>query len=171
MPCLWRTQPVRNALPRGQALTSMETLPLPHLPDRGVRRCARCDTPVPVGPLHRGLGVGCARMLGLIAPSPRLRSQGQGGPDLLDQLNPQGDNMATPTIGVLIEPLAEAVHDQWMESKLAQGVTSRRSETGEELMVPYRRLSQPQKDLDRNSVRAVLDAAGQLGYTLTAREG
>ncbi|MEU8158021.1 RyR domain-containing protein [Micromonospora sp. NPDC048986] len=67
----------------------------------------------------------------------------------------------------LVELLAEAVHDQWMATKHAQGVTSRRSETGEELMRPYNHLSEPQRDLDRNSVLAVLTAAGHLGYHLT----
>lgn len=75
--------------------------------------------------------------------------------------------MTTATDTDLIEALAEAVHDQWMATKYAQGITSRRSETGEELMAPYNALSEPQRDLDRNSVRAVLDAAVRLGYSLT----
>ncbi len=39
-----------------------------------------------------------------------------------------------------------------------QGITSRQSETGEELMVPYERLSEPAKELDRATVRAVYEA-------------
>jgi hypothetical protein len=46
-----------------------------------------------------------------------------------------------------------------MESKREQGVESRLSESGEELMVPYPQLSEAAKDLDRGSVRAVLAAA------------
>jgi len=57
-----------------------------------------------------------------------------------------------------IEVVSAKVHEAWMESKRAKGVTSRKSETGEELMVPYDQLSEPAKELDRNSVRAVYDA-------------
>lgn len=57
-----------------------------------------------------------------------------------------------------IEAVSAKVHAAWIESKRAQGVTSRKSETGEELMVPYEQLSEPAKDLDRNTVRAVYEA-------------
>jgi hypothetical protein len=40
-----------------------------------------------------------------------------------------------------------------------QGITSRKSETGEELMVPYDDLSDAAKALDSASVQATLDAA------------
>jgi len=57
-----------------------------------------------------------------------------------------------------IEVVSAKVHEAWMESKRAQGVTSRKSETGEELMVPYDQLSESAKELDRGSVRAVYEA-------------
>ena len=57
-----------------------------------------------------------------------------------------------------VEVVAAKVHEAWIESKRAQGVTSRRSETGEELMVPYGQLSEPAKELDRATVRAVYGA-------------
>jgi RyR domain len=57
-----------------------------------------------------------------------------------------------------IEAVAAKVHEAWMEAKRARGVSSRRSETGEELMVPYEQLSEEAKELDRSSVRAVYDA-------------
>lgn len=57
-----------------------------------------------------------------------------------------------------IEIVSAKVHEAWMESKLAKGVNTRKSETGEELMVPYDQLSEAAKDLDRNSVKAVYDA-------------
>ena len=57
-----------------------------------------------------------------------------------------------------IEVVSAKVHEAWMESKRAQGITSRRSEAGEEMMVPYEQLSEPCKDLDRNTVRAVYEA-------------
>lgn len=57
-----------------------------------------------------------------------------------------------------IEIVASLVHEAWMKSKLSQGHTSRRSETGEELMVPYNQLSEAAKDLDRVMVRTVYTA-------------
>jgi hypothetical protein len=57
-----------------------------------------------------------------------------------------------------IEAVAEKVHAAWMESKRKQGVNSRKSEAGEELMVPYGDLSEQAKELDRDSVRAVYAA-------------
>ena len=61
-----------------------------------------------------------------------------------------------------IEAVAAKVHEAWMEAKRAHGVTSRRSETGEELMVPYGQLSEEAKELDRSSVRAVYEAIRSL---------
>ena len=61
-----------------------------------------------------------------------------------------------------IEVVSAKCHEAWMNAKHAQGVTSRKSETGEELMVPYDQLSEAAKDLDRGSVKAVyaaMDAA------------
>jgi hypothetical protein len=57
-----------------------------------------------------------------------------------------------------IETVSAKVHEAWMATKRAQGVTSRKSETGEELMVPYEQLSEEMKELDRSTVRAVYAA-------------
>ena len=57
-----------------------------------------------------------------------------------------------------LEIVSAEVHRAWMASKRAQGVTSRKAEDGEELMVPYEELSEKAKDLDRNTVRAVYAA-------------
>ena len=57
-----------------------------------------------------------------------------------------------------IEIVSAAVHAAWIQSKLAQGVTTRRAEDGEELMVPYSELSEKAKELDRATVRAVYRA-------------
>ena len=65
--------------------------------------------------------------------------------------------MSTPELPD-IEVVSAKVHEAWMESKRAQGVTTRRSESGEELMVPYEQLSEPAKELDRATVRAVYEA-------------
>lgn len=45
-----------------------------------------------------------------------------------------------------------------MKNKRKGGVDSRKSEDGEELMVPYARLSEKQKDQDRQTVTTVLEA-------------
>ena len=57
-----------------------------------------------------------------------------------------------------IEVVSAKVHEAWMDSKRAQGVTTRKSETGEELMAPYEQLSEEAKELDRATVRAVYAA-------------
>jgi hypothetical protein len=57
-----------------------------------------------------------------------------------------------------IEVVSAKVHDAWIASKRAQRVSSRKSETGEELMVPYERLSEAAKELDRQTVRTVYAA-------------
>jgi hypothetical protein len=57
-----------------------------------------------------------------------------------------------------VEGIAARVHGAWMRTKLAAGVESRKSESGEELMVPYEQLSEAAKEMDRASVRAVLAA-------------
>jgi hypothetical protein len=62
-----------------------------------------------------------------------------------------------------LEIVAAKVHEAWMQTKQAQGVTSRLSETGEELMVPYAQLSEPAKELDRMTVRTVYAAIEAVG--------
>lgn len=61
-----------------------------------------------------------------------------------------------------IELVAAKVHQAWMTSKRAQGIATRKSERGEELMVPYDRLSESAKELDRETVRAVYAAIGEI---------
>lgn len=57
-----------------------------------------------------------------------------------------------------IELVSAKVHEAWMDSKRSAGVTTRKLETGEELMVPYDELSDAAKELDRGTVRAVYAA-------------
>ena len=61
-----------------------------------------------------------------------------------------------------MEAVARKVHEAWMQAKLAQGIQTRKSETGEELMVDYDQLSEEAKELDRGSVRAVYAAIESL---------
>lgn len=60
-----------------------------------------------------------------------------------------------------IETVASFVHEAWVQSKRTQGFTSRMAEDGEELMVPYRQLSEKAKELDRATVNAVYEAIRQ----------
>ncbi len=61
-----------------------------------------------------------------------------------------------------VEAVAAKVHEAWLQAKRAQGITSRKSESGEELMVDYGQLSEAAKELDRQSVRAVYAAIESL---------
>lgn len=61
-----------------------------------------------------------------------------------------------------IELVAAKVHASWMANKRASGVTSRKLEGGEELMVPYEQLSEQAKDLDRATVRTYMKRCGRL---------
>lgn len=57
-----------------------------------------------------------------------------------------------------IETVAALVHDSWVVTKKSQGIASRMSESGEELMVAYDLLSELQKETDRVLVRTVYAA-------------
>jgi hypothetical protein len=53
-----------------------------------------------------------------------------------------------------IEQLAAAAHAIWLFARRAEGVSSRKSAKGEELMVPYDRLSERAKERYREEGRA-----------------
>jgi hypothetical protein len=89
---------------------------------------------------------------------------------MTSQTASQGDTYPAGLTHAEFEAVSEAVHNGWMETKLSQGVTSRLSETGEEMVAAYAVLSEPCKDLDRGTVRSVLAAADGLGYELVKRE-
>jgi hypothetical protein len=56
------------------------------------------------------------------------------------------------------EKVSELVHADWVEKKLAEGVASRMSTWGEELVRPYKELSDKAKQLDRDTVKIVYKA-------------
>lgn len=60
-----------------------------------------------------------------------------------------------------IEIVAALVHASWMAGKRKAGITSRKAEDGEELMQDYAKLSEPQKEQDRATVRTVYAAIEQ----------
>jgi RyR domain len=66
-----------------------------------------------------------------------------------------------------IEIVAAKVHEAWMNSKKKRGITTRKSESGEELMVPYEKLSDEAKELDRASVQAVYAAIEEAKHETT----
>ena len=66
-----------------------------------------------------------------------------------------------------IEIVAAKVHEAWMNSKKKRGITTRKSESGEELMVPYEKLSDEAKELDRASVQAVYAAIEEITHEKT----
>jgi hypothetical protein len=70
-----------------------------------------------------------------------------------------------------IEAISAKVHEQWMATKRAKGVVTRKLESGEELMVPYSQLSEEAKDLDRGSVRAVVAAIEELAEGQAGKRG
>jgi hypothetical protein len=57
-----------------------------------------------------------------------------------------------------VELVAAEVHEAWIAGKRAQGISSRKAEDGEELMVPYAKLSEKQQEMDRGLVRTVYAA-------------
>ena len=57
-----------------------------------------------------------------------------------------------------VEEVAASIHAAWMDEKLAAGISSRKSESGEELMVAYELLSEQAKASNRNLVRTVYAA-------------
>lgn len=67
-----------------------------------------------------------------------------------------------------IEVVSAKVHESWMDSKRKAGVTSRKLETGEELMVPYTDLSEEAKELDRATVRTIYSAIYSTAYSLSS---
>ena len=64
-----------------------------------------------------------------------------------------------------IEEVAAQVHAAWMDAKRAEGITSRKAEDDEELMVPYAQLSERAKELDRQVVRTVYAAIQRAAAT------
>lgn len=57
-----------------------------------------------------------------------------------------------------IEVVSRAVHEGWRARKQRMGIKSRRSETGEELMIDYDELSEAAKETNRDMVRTVYSA-------------
>jgi hypothetical protein len=61
-----------------------------------------------------------------------------------------------------VEELAEEVHGEWVASRRAEGVRSRLSPWGEELMRPWQKLSERAKDDNRAGVLRQLAAEARV---------
>jgi len=68
----------------------------------------------------------------------------------------------------LVELLAAKSHEGYLAGKRAGGTTSRLSESGEEVMVPYEQLSESSKDINRAAAGAILDGLAELGASVDA---
>jgi hypothetical protein len=62
----------------------------------------------------------------------------------------------------ITDETAREIHEDWRRRNTQDGVTSRPSAWGEELMVPWEGLSEQAKDLNRHMVKAVLKAIARL---------
>lgn len=75
----------------------------------------------------------------------------------------------------LVEALARRVHEAWMRSRAEQGwqYGSQRNDKRRlhPCLVPYDDLLENEKEIDRATVRAVLEAIEQDGYNLIRRSG
>ena len=59
-----------------------------------------------------------------------------------------------------VDRLAAVAHARWVQHMRDSGITSRRSEAGEETMVPFDQLSETEKAQPRAVVRAIIEEIG-----------
>lgn len=63
----------------------------------------------------------------------------------------------------LVELLAAKSHEGYVAGKRGGGTISRLTESGEEVMVPYERLSESSKNISRSAARAIIEGVAELG--------
>jgi hypothetical protein len=68
----------------------------------------------------------------------------------------------------LIEILAPMSHEGYVAGKRESGSTSRRTESGEEVMVPFDQLSESSKNVSRAAARAIVDGLAKLDAPVDA---
>lgn len=73
----------------------------------------------------------------------------------------EGGEKLTEVTDDEVEKAAKAVHDQWVANQKKDGKTEHKSPDGkEDYMVPYDKLKEKSKDMDRDAVKATLGALG-----------
>lgn len=82
-----------------------------------------------------------------------------------------GKIVLPPSLQELLEKLAENAHEAWAVTRMAQGWTygTARDDTTKKhpSLIPYRELTEAEKDLDRVTAGETLKAILLLGYTVT----
>lgn len=76
----------------------------------------------------------------------------------------------SPNLMVLVEELAENIHDVWAKGRIAEGwVYGARSDTLRQTpcLVPYEALSEAEKDVDRNTCMQTIKLLVKKGYKIT----
>jgi len=88
--------------------------------------------------------------------------------------DPAGPAVTNDTIAAALEPMAEAEHNGWMAHRAQAGWTW--GETRDDAarrhpsMLPYARLSDTEKNKDRNNVRHFPDFAARAGFRIVRSE-
>jgi hypothetical protein len=70
----------------------------------------------------------------------------------------------------LVDALAEAAHEAWIQGCIVYGIKSRKSAWGEEFMVEWEQLSDPGREFDRIVLRGILAKADKLGFKLVKND-
>lgn len=81
------------------------------------------------------------------------------------------DNINLPEeLNILVEALAENVHEVWAKSRMEQGwqVGPERNDQLKQhpCLIPYSELSEEEKDYDRNTAMNTLKLIEKLGFTI-----
>lgn len=69
----------------------------------------------------------------------------------------------------IVEAMAEAAHEAWLNACAEQGIISRQAAWGEEFIVPWADLSERGREFDRVIMRGILKAFDTNGYDVRQR--
>ena len=74
----------------------------------------------------------------------------------------------------ILEKLSENVHNQWMEGRIKDGWTygPKRNDSLKQTpcIVPYNELPEIEKEYDRNTVKATINALYSLGFSISKED-
>lgn len=84
------------------------------------------------------------------------------------------ETIADQSFDIILEDLARAVHNRWMAGRIDQGWQYGPTRDDEKKdhpgIVPYEKLSEPEKEVDRQTVRATLTYLIENGYEIVLSE-